>query len=1068
MNRFRFRTRRGSLRAAVAVCSLSIAVAGTAALAQLSTQQPTVAPSRARGEETPRASAEAPRATSADAAREALRREFAAEAVPQWIWGAEDGRNYFLRTEFAGGAKSGRLLATGDNRMTVFLNGKQVATGSEWQQPVQADVSRVLEKEKNELLVEAVNEGGPAGFSLKLVLTLEDGSKKYVVTDKTWQAAEKKDAEKWDPIRALGPMGSGPWGNVFANAFSRPAPDTSRNVFETLPGFEVELLYTVPKESQGSWVAIAFDDKGRLIASDQEQKGLFRVTPPAPGSGEPTRVEPLDAKITAAQGMVHAFGALYLSVNGGPGSGFYRARDTNGDDQYDEITLLKRFQGGGEHGPHAVRLSPDGKSLYVVCGNHTKPPEKFDASRLPRNWGEDLLLPRQWDANGHAAGILAPGGWIAKTDPEGKTWEIVSSGYRNAYDMAFNADGELFSYDSDMEWDMGMPWYRPTRVTHAVSGSEFGWRSGTGKWPAYYVDSLPPLLDIGPGSPVGVEFGYGANFPAKYQQALYILDWTFGTIYALHLEPAGATYKATKEEFLSRTPLPLTDVAIGPDGAMYFTVGGRGVQSELYRVRYVGKEPTAKVEYGDPRSSDLRALRRKLEALHRPGGDDRAAVEFLWPHLAHEDRFIRCAARLALEHRDPAEWQKQAFQATDPDTLIQSMVALARQGDKSLQSGILLALMRPDIASLDSRRKLDLLRAYQLALIRMGRPNRDWTTTVLPARLDPLYPSEEHAVNRELVQLLVYLDSPTVVSKTLELMRKEYVQTPAEMSELLARNSSYGGTIARVLANQPEIQKIDLAFALRNVRYGWTLEQRREYFQWFESALTRSGGSSYQGFIKNIRKDALANMSEAERKAVESTVVAHAPPAELPKPEGPGRDWTIDEIVARASGGLQGRDFARGKRTYAAARCVVCHRFDGEGGATGPDLTNLAGRFGHKELAEALVEPGKVVSDQYKAVTVVTTAGKTHTGRVLGDADGKLTVLTDPEDISKTVEIAKEDVEEIVPSSTSLMPADLLKPLNEEELLDLTAYLLSRGNHQDAMFAGEKPATGGNGAPPSR
>ena len=56
---------------------------------------------------------------------------------------------------------------------------------------------------------------------------------------------------------------------------------------------------------------------------------------------------------------------------------------------------------------------------------------------------------------------------------------------------------------------MGSPWYRPTRVTHATSGSEFGWRSGTGKWPAYYIDSLPGMIDIGPGSPVGVEFGYG-------------------------------------------------------------------------------------------------------------------------------------------------------------------------------------------------------------------------------------------------------------------------------------------------------------------------------------------------------------------------------------------------------------------------------------------------------------------------------------------------------------------------------------------------------------------------------
>src|SRR5262249_24133842 len=160
-----------------------------------------------------------------------------------------------------------------------------------------------------------------------------------------------------------------------------------------------------------------------------------------------------------------------------------------------------------------------------------------------------------------------------------------------------------FAYDSDMEWDMGTPWYRATRVSHATSGSEFGWRSGTADWPWYYADSLPPLVDIGPGSPVGVDFGYGTKFPAKYQKALYLCDWTFGMMYAIHLEPDGSTYKAVKEEFVSRTPLPLTDATVGRDGALYITVGGRGAQSELYRVTYLGQESTAPIDARDPRSA---------------------------------------------------------------------------------------------------------------------------------------------------------------------------------------------------------------------------------------------------------------------------------------------------------------------------------------------------------------------------------------------------------------------------------------------------------------------------------
>ena len=104
-------------------------------------------------------------------------------------------------------------------------------------------------------------------------------------------------------------------------------------------------------------------------------------------------------------------------------------------------------------------------------------------------------------------------------DPDGKNPELVAAGERNTYDIAFNADGELFGFDSDMEWDWGTPWYRPIRVFHATSGADQGFREGTAKWPEYYIDSLPAAVNIGIGCPTGVGFGYGAKFPAKYQKA---------------------------------------------------------------------------------------------------------------------------------------------------------------------------------------------------------------------------------------------------------------------------------------------------------------------------------------------------------------------------------------------------------------------------------------------------------------------------------------------------------------------------------------------------------------------
>ena len=147
-----------------------------------------------------------------------------------------------------------------------------------------------------------------------------------------------------------------------------------------LPGFRAELLYSVPREKQGSWVNITVDPRGRLLVSHErfevsEQGGsLYRITPPPlGGDAAETHVQRLQAPIGAAHGLLYAFDSLYVMVNAGDKSGLYRLRDTNGDDEFDEMKQLYKLSNGGEHGVHAVILSPNGKSLYVCAGNHTDP-----------------------------------------------------------------------------------------------------------------------------------------------------------------------------------------------------------------------------------------------------------------------------------------------------------------------------------------------------------------------------------------------------------------------------------------------------------------------------------------------------------------------------------------------------------------------------------------------------------------------------------------------------------------------------------------------------------------------
>ena len=1025
---------------------LCLALCSFASADDAFTQKPALAPAVERGD--------TPAPPKVDAGADWAKR-FAGGPVPQWIWGATPTKNYNLRVSFeAKDVKVARLKVSADNHVVLFLNGKQVAASDEWSEGAEADVTALLQ-EKNELVAEVKNDGGVAAFVLKLAMTNDKGETTYVVSDGSWAASEKGgDGVK---VKKVGTYGDKPWGKVFDATAAQRGSTVPPNTFAVLPGFQVEKLFTVPKATLGSWVNITADDKGRLIASDQGGLGLARITPGKVGTQEETKVEKIPAKISAAQGLLWHAGVLYVVCNGGPGSGLYRVSSSKNDDVLDKVEKLKALNGGGEHGPHAVRLAPDGKSLYVVCGNHTKPPEGFAHSRVPKNWGEDHLLPRQWDAGGHARGILAPGGYVARTDFDGKTWEIVSIGYRNSFDFAFNADGEMFVYDADMEWDYGMPWYRPTRVNHATSGSELGWRSGTGKWPAYYVDSLPAMVDIGPGSPVGVTFGYGAKFPAKYQKALYICDWTFGTMYALHITPDGATYKATKEEFLSRTPLPLTDVCINPaDGAMYFTIGGRGAQSELYRVTYIGKDSTAKVDYANAESAD-RKLLKQIEAYHQPAADAVKAFEFLLPLLHHNERFIRYSARVALEHQPVKKWQDKALafvqreKIVNPDAVIGIVIALARQGDKSLQPKLIAALdgmyyHRPG-------QELDVLRAYQLVFTRMGAPD-EGTTKKLLQILEPQFQGGDDTLNRELAQLLVYLKSPTIVEKVCaELKKPSKPLTQEGLDEVLLRNRGYGGTITKMLANAPDQQKLAYLFTLRNATVGWNMDRWKTYYAALAEARTKSGGSSYQGFLKNIEKDAFANAGDTDRLAIEAAGLRPAYKAPvLPKPAGPGRAWTTADVVALDAKLKSGRNFKNGERAFAAARCVVCHRFGGDGGATGPDLSQVAGRFGLKELAEAIVEPSKVISDQYAASVITPVAGKQVIGRVVNDANGTLTVVTDPEDSSKVVEIKKDNIEAMRVSKLSLMPEKLLNELNENEVLDMLAYMLSRGDPNGPMF----------------
>ncbi|MEX0929221.1 MAG: hypothetical protein WD266_12110 [Balneolales bacterium] len=830
-------------------------------------------------------------------------------------------------------------------------------------------------------------------------------------------------------------------------------PESDEATIQVRPGFEVQKLYSVPLERQGSWVSLGLDDKGHLIASDQQDKGTYRIRVGGDPDHPKVDVEKILMPLSGAQGLLWAFDHLYGNVNG---QGLYRLRDTRGAGDYTMLEFLGGSASGGEHGNHTIIKTADGEGLYYIAGNHTPPPSEFTRNRIG-TWNEDLLLPRLWDARGHARGIKAPGGWIARINPDATEWEMVSIGYRNQYSAALNEHDELFTYDSDMEWDFGLPWSRPTSIVHVTSGSDYGWRSGSGKWPEYYEDKLPPLLNIGPGSPTGFISGKGARFPARYQRAMFALDWTYGTMYTIHMRPEGASYKAEAEEFLSGIPLPLTNAVIGPDGALYFTTGGRNQDSFLYRVIYRGNETTAPAPPSDdPSARAARELRHRLESFH--GVENPEAVSLSWPHMDSQDRILRYAARLAVEAQPVHTWADKALSEERTQARITGLVALARRGSPGHRSEALQSLMDLDLSDLSTDHKLGYLRAMSLIFIRLGDPG-DQERTQITGTLQQQLPADDSRVNTELIRLLVHLKDAGVIDKALTLMRNE---TPAETPDwtgILGRSERYGSTLEQMLESPPPTQELHYAFMLRNLSEGWTIDQRREYFTFINNAADRMGGASYSGFLEDMRFDALDNATEEEREAVSDivdVVLAQQPDFDILPPEGPGRNWTVDEAMGAMSGNLNGgsdRDYEQGRNAFFATGCASCHRFDGFGGDIGPDLGTVGRRFNNRRLVEKIIDPNILISDQYNSSEVTLDNGDSILGLVVERGDN-LEIYTRDHNEPPTV-VSRDQVSSVEYADVSQMPPGLINSLNAEELSDLVAYLRSGGDEDHDMFKTE-------------
>ncbi len=825
----------------------------------------------------------------------------------------------------------------------------------------------------------------------------------------------------------------------------------------TLPaGFTAELLASA-QPSQGSWVALTFDSHGRAVISPQDGElsiasipGLTRTSDGTLWTGETTLVQQFHAPIRSAQGLCFVGDELYANALGSGGqSALWRVRDLDHDGDYEDALAVIPYSGdAGEHGPHAVVRGPDG-ALYVALGNHTRVPESLAhysndetpgrAMGSPHDFfGEDRIDARMWDPRGHAVGVYSPGGVVVRVDPSDHSATVFAGGFRNAYDHCFNEDGELFTYDSDMEWDIGAPWYRAPRVVHVVSGGDFGWRSGSAAMPDWYPDTLPPACETDSSSPTGMIAGCDGGFPAPWKDMIFCADWTYGRILAATLTPSGSSYTAQWQPFITGRPMPVADLAWGADGAMYFVTGGRGTQSGLYRVR-ANASTIAAVDATatDSAAEQLRALRRSYESLQHLLSNSQLeqGLPTLLAGLGHSDRFVRSAARTALEHQPTDSWRGAIATLNSPRARLSAALALVRAGNLE-----------------DSKSACDLAATTMAELLPQVASDASNDDAIAAMRV------VEIAVARHR-ELAAHPSVLRVAELGLQRVAQRNHGTPIadgpatfialELGSALGLPATVPLALAALERAPSRSEALRFAANLRVLKDGWTDDLRARYWQWLVGANDRAGGFSLRGFIENIVRDARTNVGESTRAAGgegKSTTDA-VTPATFTTTSSTLHDWRVGEFEsafdAAATLPHESADLARGAQVFRESTCILCHRFAGDGATTGPDLTGVGGRFSRRDLLTAILDPSATVSDQYRDSLIESTDGSITVGRIVSDTGDAIEVRTSPLSEERT-RLLKREVASISAIGTSSMPSGLLNSRSHEEILALITYLESQ------------------------
>jgi glucose/arabinose dehydrogenase/GNAT superfamily N-acetyltransferase len=355
-------------------------------------------------------------------------------------------------------------------------------------------------------------------------------------------------------------------------------PDWLEDQFEISAGFRI--YRAAGQDLSGGSYDIAFDGQGRLLAGDGE---AVRRLEDRDGDGLFDHSEVIAKGLgpRGPQGLL-VWGDRLFAV-GGDGVQLFDGY-LSGGPLVHRGRIGQPFSTGGDHCAHTVLRGHDG-FVYFITGDGGGARERVHIT--------EKTSPALFERSAS----------VFRVSSDGARWECFGTGGRNPPNLGMNYLGDLFSFDSDMEWHVDLPWWRPVRLNHWTAGGDQGWQD-VGAYPPYFIDNLPGIHDVGRGSPDWGVFYEHDQLPDRYRDSYLVCDYpsksattggyeTVGRLFAFFIERDGAGWKGT-HEVLARPragakdargkpiQFALVDIEVGPDGSLFLSDHNQGIWRIVY------------------------------------------------------------------------------------------------------------------------------------------------------------------------------------------------------------------------------------------------------------------------------------------------------------------------------------------------------------------------------------------------------------------------------------------------------------------------------------------------------